>query len=374
MRLVWAVSCLAVSCCLAGSAAAAPPQVDARAWMVENPVTGEVLLTHAARERVPIASITKLMTVIVALQHLNLNEVVGVDPRAAAVGQETIYLEARQQITVSDLVKAALIQSANDAADALALATAPSFPDFALLMNAEARKLGLTDSHFVRPDGLDAAGEYSSARDVTRLAIAAMKIPTVRAAVDEVTVTIENGSRELHTWDDLLGVVPGVFGVKTGHTSAAGWNQVSAIRGDDTTIYATILGSPSRAQRNTDLETLLIYGIAQYRQVRAIAAGRRYAAVNLPFGRPPLALVARLGLQAVVRVNEPLTERVVAPISVSLPVRLGQVLGQVEVWSRGRLLGRRPLVASRTVPAPGLAGRIAWYARRTVHEVVDLLT
>jgi D-alanyl-D-alanine carboxypeptidase (penicillin-binding protein 5/6) len=374
MKLVAAVSCLAVSCCLAGTAAAAPPQVDARAWIVENPVTGEVLLAHEARERVPIASITKLMTVIVALQHLTLSEVVSVDPRAAAVGQESIYLQARQQITVADLVKAALIQSANDAADALALATAPSFPDFALLMNAEAQKLGLTDSHFVRPDGLDAADEYSSARDVTRLAIAAMKIPTVRAAVDEVTDTIENGSRELHTWDDLLGVVPGVFGVKTGHTSAAGWNQVSAIRGDDTTIYATILGSPSRAQRNIDLETLLIYGIAQYRQVNAIAAGRHYAAVNLPYGRRPLALVAQLGLQAVVRVSVPLTERVVAPISVSLPVRRGQVLGQVEVWSRGRLLGRRPLVASRTVPAPGLGGRIAWYARRTVHEVVDLLT
>jgi len=303
-----------------------------------------------------------------------LSKVVSVDPRAAAVGQESIYLRARQQITVSDLVKAALIQSANDAADALALATAPSFPDFALLMNAEAGQLGLTDSHFVRPDGLDAPDQYSSARDVTRLAIDAMKIPTVREAVSEVSDAIESGSRELHTWDDLFGVVPGVFGVKTGHTSAAGWNQVSAIRGDDTTIYATILGSPSRAQRNLDLETLLVYGITQYRQVNAIAAGKDYAAVNLPYGRRPLALVVRVGLQAVVRVNEPLTERVVAPISVPLPVRRGQVLGQVEVWSRGRLLGQRPLVASRAVSAPGLAGRIAWYARRTVHKVVDLLT
>ncbi len=93
-----------------------------------------------------------------------------------------------------------------------------------------------------------------------------MRIPAVRSAVDEVTDTIEGGSRDLHTWDDLLGVVPGVFGVKTGHTSAAGWNQVSAIRGDGTTIYATILGSPSRAARNADLETLLSYGLAQYRR------------------------------------------------------------------------------------------------------------
>ncbi|HEY4349143.1 MAG TPA: hypothetical protein VGM80_16330, partial [Gaiellaceae bacterium] len=262
----------------------------------------------------------------------------------------------------------------NDAADALALATSPSFEDFAVLMNAKARQLGLTDSHFVRPDGLDAPGEYSSARDVTRLAIEAMKIPTVRAAVDEIADTIEDGTRELHTWDDLLGVVPGVFGIKTGHTDAAGWNQVSAIRADNTTIYATILGSPSRGQRNADLQTLLAYGVGQYRQVNPIAAGHHYAAVTLPFGRKPLNLVAQHGLFAVVRVNEPLTQRVVAEKVISLPVHRGQVLGHIEVWSRGHLLGRRPLVASHSVAATGLSTRLGWYAGRTVRHVVDMLT
>ena len=184
-------------------------------------MTGEVLLSHDARRRVPIASITKLMTVIVALQHLKLTDVVSVDPRAAAVGQESVYLRAGQEITVSDLVKGAMIQSANDAADALALATAPSYPAFAELMNAKAKELGLTDSHFDRPDGLDADDQYSSARDVTRLALEAMKIPAVRTAVSQETGTLADGFA-LHTWDDLLGVVPGVFGVKTGHTSKAG--------------------------------------------------------------------------------------------------------------------------------------------------------
>ena len=137
---------------------------------VENARSGQLLASHAASERLPIASITKLMTLIVALGHLKLDQIVTVDPRAAAVGQESVYLTAGEQISVADLVKAALIQSANDAADALALATAPSFPAFAALMNAKARELGLVDTHFVRPDGLDAAGEYSSAHDVTLLA------------------------------------------------------------------------------------------------------------------------------------------------------------------------------------------------------------
>ena len=374
MRPLLAAFALAATGWLAGAANAAP-SVDARAWLVENPGTGAVLAEHDDRLRVPIASITKLMTVIVALQHLKLSDVVSVDPRAAAVGQESIYLEAGQQITVSDLLKGALIQSANDAADALALATAPSFPAFAVLMNAEARKLGLTDSHFVRPDGLDAPGEYSSARDVVRLALAAMRIPVVRATVAETTATLADGF-VVHTWDDLLGVFPGVFGVKTGHTSAAGWNQVSAVRGDGTVLYAAILGSPSRARRDADLETLLAYGLAQYRQVVAVSAGRDYARVLLPYGRAPVALVARRPLRAVVRVGSAaaLVERVVAPIAASLPLRRGQVLGRIEIWAGARLVGERPLVSARSVAAPGLAGRLEWYATRTVRNVVGLFS
>jgi D-alanyl-D-alanine carboxypeptidase len=374
MRAALAAAVLAAACFLAATAGAAgPPSVDARAWLVENPVTGEVLGSHDARYRTPIASITKLMTVIVALQHLRLSQVVSVDPRAAAVGQESVYLEPHQQITVADLVKAAMIQSANDAADALALAVAPSFPAFATMMNAQARALGLTDSNFVRPDGLDAPGERSSARDVTRLAVVAMKIPAVRNAVRRVTATLADG-RQLHTWNDLLGVVPGVFGVKTGHTDGAGWGQVVAVHGDGTTIYATILGSPSRERRNADLQALIAYGLNQYRRVDAVSRGRGYATVQLPYGRSALKLVAAAPLEAVVRTGVPLTQRVVAPVAMSLPVRQGQVLGKVQVYAGKRLLGSRPLVASRAVAKPGVVGRIGWYAGRTVHNVIGLVT
>ncbi len=373
MRLAVALGSLIGACWLAGSAVAGAPAVDARSWLVENAATGEVLTSHDDRYQLPIASITKLMTVMVALEHLQLGDVVQVDPRAARVGQESVYLQPGEEISVDDLVKAALIQSANDAADALALATAPSFPAFAYLMNLKAQELGLTDSNFVRPDGLDAPGERSSARDVTRLAEAAMKIPVVRKTVGEQTDTIE-GSLVLHTWNDLLGVFPGVFGVKTGHTSAAGWGQVAAVRGSGTTIYATILGSPSRSERNAGLEALLAYGLAQYRQVDLVATGRNYADVSLPYGEAPLALVAPTGLEAVARIGTRYTQRVVAPLFLTLPVRKGQVVGRVEVWSAGRLVGGRPLVASRSVEAPALAARVGWYARRTVHDVVSLFT
>jgi len=169
-------------------------------------------------------------------------------------------------------------------------------------------------------------------------------------------------------------VVPGVFGVKTGHTDDAGWSQVVAVHGDGTTIYATILGSPSRTRRNADLQALIAFGLNQYRRVDAISASRGYATVQLPYGRSPLRLVARTPLQTVVRIGVPLTERVVAPVASSLPVRQGQVLGRVEVYAGGRLLGTRSLVASRTVGKPGVVGRMEWYAGRTVHHVVGLVT
>ena len=240
-------------------------------------------------------------------------------------------------------------------------------------MNAKAQELGLTDSHFVRPDGLDAPGAYSSARDVTRLALAAMRIPFVRETVAEREDTIEGG-RALHTWNDLLGVFPGVIGVKTGHTNDAGWGQVAAARGRGVTIYATILGSPTRSQRNGGLEQLLAWGLDQYDVVDAISATRTYARAQLPYGRPALTLVAPTAQLDLVRIGRPLIERVFAPLFVSLPVRQGQALGRVEVWDGKRLLGSRTLVASRSVPRPGAAGRIRWYATRTVHHVLAFFT
>ena len=171
--------------------AGAPP-VSARAFLVVNPATGEVLAQKRAWARVPIASITKLMTALVALDHAQWNDVVRVRADAAAVGESTVNLHVGERITVGELVKAALIQSANDAADALADHVGRGDDDaFVALMNAKAGQLGLARTHFVRPDGLDASGHYSSALDVTRLAQAAMGNPRIRAVVRLRTSTID---------------------------------------------------------------------------------------------------------------------------------------------------------------------------------------
>jgi len=361
------------ACCVAAPAWASPgaPPVRASAYVIEDARTGEVLASSNAHAQLPIASLTKLMTVLLTLQHHKLTDVVTVDPRAAAVGESTIDLRSGEQMTVGDLLKGALIQSANDAADALALSMAPDYASFARLMNAEAATLGLHDTHFVRPDGLDAPDEYSSADDITKLARLVMHTRFIRDTVREETATI-SGGRTLHTWDDLLSQFHQTIGVKTGHTDRAGWCQVAAARGPGVTIYATLLGSPTRSERNVDLQSLLIWGLGQFRVVPAVQIGRAYADVSLPYGHAPVALVAAKPLLTVARLGRPLTETVVAPAAVALPVRQGAVLGRVEIRQGSNLVGTRDLVASRSINKPGLGSRLGWYAGRTLHHLAHL--
>jgi D-alanyl-D-alanine carboxypeptidase (penicillin-binding protein 5/6) len=359
----------AAALALAAPVLAAPPQATGRAFLVENGTSGEVLAARNANARVPIASITKLMTVLLTLERTKPADVVTVSPGAAAVGESTIDLRTGERLTVHDLLEAALIQSANDAADALAAYVGRgSEQRFVALMNRRARQLGLRETHYVRPDGLDAPGHVSSAHDVTLLARMLMHRPLVRQIVRMRTAPIAGG-RTLHTWNDLLSSYPGLFGVKTGHTSAAGWSEVAAARRGPLTIYATLLGSPDRYERNADLVKLLDWGFSRYRPAALVTKGAEYGRAEVGYGHSPVALVAAASLRPWLRVDYPVTRRVVAADTAELPVSRGQSLGQVLVYQRGRLVGSVPLVAARSVSKPGLAGRVRWYATRTLHHV-----
>ena len=359
---------------LAAPAAGAPPEITARAALVENGATGEVLFRYRDRARVPIASITKLMTALVAVERSSPHSQMTVPADAPYVGGSTARLRPGERLTVRDLLEAALVQSANDAAYTLAVNVGRgSVERFVALMNARARQLGLTDTHFVRPDGLDVPGHYSSARDVTVLARVAMQKPVLREIVRLQSASIPGG-RSLHTWNDLLATFPGVIGVKTGHTSGAGWSQVAAARGAGVTIYATLLGGVSRSARNADLAELLAWGLSQYRVVPVVSRTRVYASVRTEFGRGPVRLIAERPLRRAIRVGRPLVELVTAPTAVELPVRRGQRLGEVRVYAGGRELGRRPLVAATAVSRPGLARRVGWYTERVASRMWGWVT
>jgi D-alanyl-D-alanine carboxypeptidase (penicillin-binding protein 5/6) len=339
--------------------------VTARAYVVENGATGEVLAARQSRVRLPIASITKLMTVLVALELARPELHVTVSPAATAIGEATINLRPGERITVGELVEAALIQSANDAAWALAAGVGRrDVSAFVARMNAKARALGLRDTRFVRPDGLDVAGHVSSARDVTLLARIAMHNPVIRSIVDERSATI-SGGRRLHTWNDLLGTLRGTIGVKTGHTAAAGWSQVAAVNAPGFVLYATLLGSPTRAQRNADLAALIRWGLSLYRPVEVVSRSRVYAQADVGYGRKPLDVVAAARVVRPVRVGRPLREVVVAPAVARLPVRKNQRVGTVRVYDGERLVAESPLIATRAVERPGFVAR-AWSRVRSI--------
>lgn len=360
----------AVLAAAAGALAGPPPDVEARSVLVGNGATGLVLHAERRAEQTAIASITKIMTALVVLERAGPDEVVRVEGPAPTVGESSIGLRAGERLPVRDLLTAMLVYSANDAAYALAYHVGKgSVARFVSLMNAKAEELGLEDTHFSRPDGLDAPGNYSSARDVFRLARVAMRKPLFRELV-RVRRTAVAG-RVVQNRNDLLFSYPGTIGVKTGHTSDAGWSEVVAARRDGVTIYAVLLGGPSRTQRNADLARLLDWGFDQYRRVSLVEPGRTYAEALVPFSDRRLALVAQAPVIAVAQLGRPLVERVVATAMVDLPVAKGEELGEIRILDGAKVIATRPLVAAESIGEPSVRQRLRWYAGRALDHAGD---
>lgn len=352
---------------------APPPRIEAAAWYLVG-ADGTVLAQHRARQRRAPASITKLVTALVALERSSPAEIVTVDPRAVGVGESTVYLRARERLTVAELLRAMLIRSANDAAQALALHVgAGSVERFVALMNAKAQELGLTDTSFRNPHGLDAPGHVSSARDATLLLRHALGVPFIRDALARETVSLPGG-RVFPTTDDLQAGWSALIGGKTGHTRAAGWSEAAAAKERGITVYGTVLGSDSRGERNDALRALLEHGLARYVSMSVVGRGRVYVEAGTQYGGPKVELVAPKGIVRPLLRGTPLVERVVAPTVVPLPVRAGKALGRVEVWRGNELVASSNLVAAEAVAEPGLLGKVRWYATRTIANLWGLVT
>ena len=370
----WACAVVAAAAVavVAATAAAAPP-VSAPVYVVESSVDGTTLAARGEEERRAIASITKLMTVLVALEHAPLADVVVVPRQATRIGESTLFLRPGQRLTVRDLAIGALVPSANDAATALALHVGNgSLPRFVALMNAKARALGLSGTHFSNPHGLDQPGNYSTARDVARLLRTALGRPFIRASARRTSVTI--GGRTFETTDDLLSRLPSLVAGKTGHTDDAGWSQVAAASSRGATVVAAVLGATTRAARNRDLEALLRWGLGQYRPVLLVDTRRTYATADPGWGLPAVALKPARSVVRPASVRRPLVERVVAPEVLALPVQRGARLGEVRVYDGDRLVARAPLVAARGVAQPGLLGKARFVVGRTAHHLAGLVS
>jgi D-alanyl-D-alanine carboxypeptidase (penicillin-binding protein 5/6) len=313
------------------------------------------------------ASTTKIMTALLTIERANLDDVATV-PSSALVGGSSAELVAGERITVRNLLVGLLVPSGNDAALTLAQHIAGGPAAFVAMMNARAQELGLTRTRFTSPHGLDQPGHYASVRDLVRLAREAMAHEELRSIVRLPRATIPapgGGTRVLVSQNDLLGRVPDVDGVKTGHTDGAGYALVMHGRraGLGIELYGAFIGAPSEAARSDDARRLLSWGYSRFARATLVRRGQVFGRAEVR-GRPgvTVALRARRSLVAPVLLGDELVERVVAPPEVIAPLVRDTVLGRVTVRVGRRELGSVDLVAATNVAAPGPADalRAAW--------------
>jgi D-alanyl-D-alanine carboxypeptidase (penicillin-binding protein 5/6) len=235
--------------------------------------SAQVLYARSSYERRAIASTTKLMTAYVAIAHASAGRVLTVQPYVASPGETVAGLAAGQRLTVRDLLKAMLLPSGGDAAHTLAVDLAGSTSRFVGWMNAAAVRLHLRHTHYSTPVGLDTPGNYSSAGDLARLALVLLRNQTVAGVVDEHSARLTDGQVVVNR-NDLVGRYPFVVGVKTGHTTEAGYCLVGAARRGDAVVVSVVLGDPSEGARDADSLTLLRYGLGHLRPVSPLPPSR----------------------------------------------------------------------------------------------------
>jgi serine-type D-Ala-D-Ala carboxypeptidase (penicillin-binding protein 5/6) len=336
----------------ASAAGEAPPRIAARAWALIDARTGEVLASHAASERLPVASTTKLMTAYVALHELPLSKIVRAAPYEAEYGESLLGLRPGQRVSVRDLLYGLILRSGNDAAYDLARAAAGSERGFVGEMNRYAAALGLSHTHYANPIGLDQRGNYSSAGDLVTLTRRLLRIPAFAkiAASRSARLRSLRPPRRISTINELLSLAPWVNGVKTGHTFGARYVLVGSGRRKGVELIAAVVGTWTDEERFDDTLDLLDYGFSQYRRRLPIHAGRALATPAIAYGNDELRLRAAKAVAVGVRRGQRLQVAVRAPLEVEGPIRRGARLGTAVVRVDGLRAASVPLLAGRAVP------------------------
>lgn len=344
--------CAAAAQPAATAAAAGPPALSAPSAILIQPQTGDVVYARAADRRRAIASTTKLMTALLALERRRLPERMTAVRYAAAPAESVVGLQAGERMTTADLLRALLLASANDAAATIAVNVGGSTKGFVRLMNDRARRAGLTRTHYANPVGLDDPRNASTARDLAKLALLVRRSAFARAVMDRPRAVLRSGARvrTVVNRNTLVAAVPWINGVKTGHTAAAGWCLIAAGRRDGVELIAVVLGTPSEAARNADALALLGWGFTRYRRVTAARAGATLARLPIRDRGGTVRVTTPRTVRVVVRRGEVTRTRVSGlPADIAGPVEAGKRLGTLIVTRRGRVVERAPLVTATAV-------------------------
>jgi len=343
------------------SAGAAPgPDLDAGSWVLIDARTGATLDSRAPDRRLPMASTTKMMTAYLALERLPMGRVVSAADYQAIPAESLMGLEAGQRVSVRDLLYGLILLSGNDAAVTLAEAVSGTTPRFVGLMNRTAARLGLANTSYENPIGLDGPDQYSSARDLATLGKVLMEMPRFRKIAGSRTATLTSyiPPLEIETLNDFVADNEWARGIKTGRTDDAGYVLASDGRQKAAELIGAVMGTPSEVARDAESVELMEYGFSLYEKRVPVPEGRPAARVPVRFGDLDLALFSPRAVRVGVREGERLVVARDLPGEVEGPVLRGERIGSATVTLDGRTVGTVPLLAGRDIKAPSLSERV----------------
>ncbi|MAY35434.1 MAG: serine-type D-Ala-D-Ala carboxypeptidase [Spongiibacteraceae bacterium] len=347
----------------------APPQIAAKAWILMDADSGEVITEHRADERLPPASLTKLMTSYVLSYWLENGQVtnddiVTISKNAWAQnpifkGSSLMWLEVGKQVSLGELHRGIVVSSGNDATVAVAEYIAGSEKSFAEVMNQHAYQLGMENTHFTNSHGLPHEDQYSSARDMALLAKAILEYPAEYALYSEKEFTY-NGIRQTNR-NRLLWSDPSVDGLKTGHTEASGYCLVASAEREGMRLISVVMGTKSESARERETQRLLAYGFRFFETHHLYTSGTELSTSRVWKGA---ADSVSLGVKDEVHLTIPRGKHkeLEAALSVdevlTAPISEGQEYGELVVSLDGEELVRTPLVALQSVEEGGILKRL----------------
>ena len=334
-------------------------KVKAKAAVLMDAVSGEVLFAQNAHKKLPPASVTKVMTMLLILEgcdsgKIRLSDTVTISERAASMGGSQMYMEPGEQHTVEELLKGVAMVSANDGCVALAEHLAGSVEMFVEQMNKRAAELGMKDSHFVNTNGLPVANHYTSAYDIAVMSRALIAFPETAQWFtkwqDTIKVGLPGKEKEfgLTNTNKLIKQYPGAIGIKTGFTQDAGYCLSGAAERDGTRLIGVILGCATSNIRFAEIKRLLDYGFSNYESVKIAEKGQVQKALKIEKGTPSKVDVI-MEDDAAILVKKGNKNRIKTKIEmdgyIKLPLKRGQKLGELVVLQDGKEKERFPIVA-----------------------------
>ena len=341
----------------------AAPGVSAHAAVLMEASSGDVLMDTRAHEHLPMASTTKIMTALVALEHSDLAKSVKISDKAVGVEGSSVYLKAGEVLTMEQLLCALMLESANDAAAAIAIEVAGDIESFAAMMNETAARIGLTDTHFTNPHGLDNAEHYSSAYDLAILTRYALQNPDFARIVSTYKMNIplngDEGIRVLINHNRMLKYYDGAIGVKTGYTKRCGRCLVSAATRDGVTMIAVTLSAPDDWRDHT---AMLDYGFSLYECAELAQPGQIRCALScLGSTSESVSASNRDGVSLILpREHGEITHVTEANRYLCAPVMAGDTVGEIVFFCDGTEIARTPLYAEEDADAlPRPKGHLA---------------